>query len=87
MERRPFKEIMSDVKSAREAKTRFDWPPKEIAADMIVVAEQLLVDLNKYIEKNMTAPAERIRAASKAMETLGKSFRVQSTKESKHGKI
>jgi hypothetical protein len=80
IEERPLREIESDVRNARISKVNLKWQPDEIAVDMLVTSRQLIVDLEKYLESGMKAPARRIRATSKILETLGKSFRVQSVK-------
>ena len=86
IEERPIKEIVNDAMAARVAKAKLAWTPEEIASDMLVVARQLQVDLEKYLEKKMEAPNRRARSLSKVLETLGKNFRVQSIKENKNGK-
>lgn len=80
IEERAFNEIYSDVKIARETHTILVWTPEEIATDMLVVTKQITTDLEKYLSTSMTAPAKQIRLDSKILETLGKSFRVQSVK-------
>ncbi len=83
MEERPLNEILADIKLARESKAKITWSPEEIAADMKVAANALIVDIDKYLEKGMAAPAKRVRTATKVLETLGKAFRVQSVKAKK----
>jgi hypothetical protein len=80
IEERAFNEIYSDVMIARETHTLLVWTPEEIAIDMLVVTKQITIDLEKYLSTRMTAPAKRVRLDSKILETLGKSFRVQSVK-------
>jgi hypothetical protein len=80
IEERPIREIESDVRNARISKVKLNWQPDELAIDMFVVTRQLVVDLEKYLNQGMKAPARRIRATTKILETLGKSFRVQSVK-------
>ncbi len=87
IEERPLKEILADVRVARESKVKIAWSPQEIAADMKVAAQELIIDIDKYLVKGMEAPAKRVRTSSKVLETLGKAFRVQSVKAKKHGKI
>jgi hypothetical protein len=83
IEQRTLKEIQDDVQVARESKAKIDWSPQEIAADMLVVAQQLIIDIEKYLEKNMEAPCKRVRTNSKMLETLGKAFRLQAVKNKK----
>jgi hypothetical protein len=80
IEERALKEIESDVKNARINQVNLKWQPDELAIDMLVASKQLIVDLEKYLETGKEAPAKRIRATSKILETLSKSFRVQSVK-------
>jgi len=80
MEERSFEEIVADVKEARKSKAKLPWSPMELAADMLVAAKQLQIDLEKYLKKEMAAPAKRVRTVSKVLETLGKAFRTQSVK-------
>jgi len=56
------------------------WQPYELAIDLLVVSKQLTVDLEKYLNISMEAPAKRVRAISKYWEKLGRSFRIQSVK-------
>ena len=86
VEERTLDEILVDVKVAREKKVKLTWSPQEIAADMKVAAQALIVDIEKYLTKGMAAPAKRVRTSSKVLETLGKAFRVQSIKEIKNAK-
>ena len=80
IEERGFNEIYSDVKKARETHTILVWTPEAIARDMLAITKQITTDLEKYLSTSMTAPAKRVRLDSKILETLGKSFRVQSEK-------
>jgi hypothetical protein len=80
IDERSFKEIYSDVRFARERKKKLIWTSEEIAIDMLVVSKKFIIDLEKYLESGTEASAKRIRATSKILETLGKSFRVQSVK-------
>ena len=77
---RLLRDIETDVKLARKNKVNMNWQPYELAIDMLVVSKQLTVDLEKYMNTGMEAPAKRIRAISKILETLGSSFRIQSVK-------
>lgn len=79
-EERHLREIETDVMLARKNKVKLKWQPYEIAIDMFVISKQLTVDIEKYLNTGMEAPAKRVRATSKILETLGKSFRVQSVK-------
>ena len=79
-DKRTFENINADVKYARKEYLNLNWTPEEIAFDMMVVANQLIFELEKYLDKGMKAPAKRIRLDTKVLETLGKSFRVQSIK-------
>jgi hypothetical protein len=83
IEARSLKEIQDDVRVARESKAKIDWSPQEIATDMLVVAQQLIIDIDKYLEKSMEAPSKRVRTGSKILETLGKAFRLQAVKNKK----
>jgi len=83
IEERSLNEILADVEVARTKHAKLDWSPNEIVTDMKVVAEALIQNIDKYTNKGMAAPAKRIRTLSKAMETLGKAFRVQSVKYKK----
>lgn len=85
IEERPLKEILADVRVARESKVKIAWSPQEIATDMKVAAQALIADIDKYLIKGMEAPAKRVRTSSKVLETLGKAFRVQSVKAKKNG--
>lgn len=85
IEERPYDDIVKDVTVARKAGVKLTWTPEEIASDMIVVLKQYQSDLEKYLNKKMNAPAKRARADSKILETLSKSFRIQSIKFSKNG--
>jgi hypothetical protein len=78
VEQRELSDIIADVKIARESKAKISWSPQEIAMDMLVASKQLQEDLEKYLLKDMDAPAKRVRRVSKVLETLGKAFRVQS---------
>jgi hypothetical protein len=80
IEERHFINIYSDVKIARKEYDNLNWTPEELATDIMVVANQLIFDLEKYLDKGMEAPAKRVRLDTKVLETLGKSFRVQSVK-------
>jgi hypothetical protein len=80
IEERHFINIYSDVTTAREKKVNLKWTPEELAIDMQVVVNQLIIDLNKFLNSGTNASAKRIRSDSKVLETLGKSFRVQSIK-------
>jgi Histone H1-like protein Hc1 len=80
IEERHFINIYSDVTTARKEKVNLKWTPEELAIDMVVVVNQLTKDLEKYLDKEMKAPAKRVRLDTKVLETLGKSFRVQSIK-------
>jgi hypothetical protein len=82
----PLEIIMYDAATARSGKVNLLWPVNDIATDMLVVAKQLIVDLEKFLKTNREAPAKRIRNGTKALDTLGKSFRVQSIKTLKNGK-
>jgi hypothetical protein len=77
-EERQLREIETDVMLARKNKVKLEWQPYEIAIDMLVVSKKLTEDLEKYLNTGMKAPAKRVRSISKILETLGKSFRVQS---------
>jgi hypothetical protein len=77
-ERRPINIINSDVNTIRKVKVNLQWTPEEIATDMLVVANQLTKDIEKYLESGQEASCRRVRSDSKIIETLGKSFRVQS---------
>ena len=81
---RKLKDIETDVKLARMNKVNMKWQPYEVAIDMFVASKQLTVDLEKYMITGMEAPAKRVKAISKILETLGRSFRIQSVKI--HGK-
>jgi len=80
IEERAFNEIYSDVMIVRETHTILVWTPEEIATDILIVTKQITIDLEKYLNTGMTAPAKRVRLDSKILETLGKSFRVLSVK-------
>jgi len=45
---------------------------------MSAVARLMILDIEEYLNKNTEAPAKRIRANTKILKTLGKSFRIQS---------
>jgi hypothetical protein len=83
---RQFRAIETDVKLARKNKINMKWQPYELAIDLLVVSKQLTVDLEKYLNKSMEAPAKRVRAISKILETLGRSFRIQSVKSTAKNK-
>ena len=78
IEERHFINIYSDVTTARKEKVNLKWTPEELAIDMVVVVNQLTKDLEKYLESLKEASCRRVRSDSKILETLGKSFRVQS---------
>jgi len=77
---RQLRDIETDVKLARKNKVNMKWQPYELAIDLLVVSKQLTVDLEKYLNISMEAPAKRVRAISKILEKLGRSFRIQSVK-------
>jgi hypothetical protein len=77
---RLLRDIETDVKLARKNKVNMNWQPYELAIDLLVVSKQLTIDLEKYMNSGMVAPAKRVRANSKILETLGRSFRIQSVK-------
>jgi hypothetical protein len=81
IEERPIKEIINDVNLARADGVTLKWTSQELATDMLTIAKQMILEIEKYLNKDMEAPAKRIRLDSKILETLGKSFRVQSIKE------
>ena len=78
IEERHFINIYSDVTTARKEKVNLKWTPEELAIDMVVVVNQLTKDLEKYLESGREVSCRRVRSDSKILETLGKSFRVQS---------
>ena len=78
IEERHFINIYSDVTTARKEKVNLKWTPEELAIDMVVVVNQLTKDLKKYLESGKEVSCRRVRSDSKILETLGKSFRVQS---------
>jgi len=78
IEERHFINIYSDVTTARKEKVNLKWTPEELAIDMVVVVNQLTKDLEKYLESGKEVSCRRVRSDSKILETLGKSFRVQS---------
>jgi len=80
---RDYIDIEREIKHARKSKSPLDWEPKDIATDMLSTAKHLIMDLEKYLNQNMEASAKRVRTKSKILETLGKSFRVQSVKSKK----
>ena len=86
IEERPIEEIINDTMSARINKARLVWRPEEIASDMLVVVKRLQIDLEKYLKTRMKSPNRRARLLTRILETLGKNFRVQSTKENKNVK-
>jgi hypothetical protein len=86
IEERSLEEIKDDVVVARVNGAKITWSATELACDMLVIAKQLQIDLEKFLLKSMQAPAKRVRTSSKLLETLGRSFRVQSVKEYKNGK-
>ncbi len=83
----PEQIVYRDAKVARTENARIDWEAKEIATDMLLITKKLAVDLEKFIRKGMESPARRVRRGTKALETLGKAFRIQSVKEAKNGKF
>jgi hypothetical protein len=80
IEERHLREIESDIRTARASKIILKWQPEELAIDMLFVSRKLIIDIEKYLVSGMEAPAKRIRSKSKILETLGKSYRVQSVK-------
>jgi len=78
IEARELVAIIRDVEIARTSKLNLRWTSEEIACDMLVIARQLIIDLENYLNERREAPAKRIRRGTKILETLGKSFRVQS---------
>jgi hypothetical protein len=80
-EERPVEEIIKDIQLARAEGITLKCTPQELATDMLTVARQMIVEIEKYLNKDMEAPAIRIRRDSKVLETLGKFFRVQSVKK------
>ena len=78
--KRPFNIIYSEVNIARKMKVNLQWTPAEIATDMSVVANQLIKDIEIYLESGKENSCRRVRSDSKILETLGKSFRVRSLK-------
>lgn len=68
------------TKVAKRRRVKINWTPQELAEDMLTVSENLIKDLKKFLRTGMKEPARRIRKNSKVLETLGLSFRVQSTK-------
>lgn len=82
----PLQIVHRDVKAARtrramKSKIKLDWDPTTLAGDMLIVAEDLVKRLKKYKRKPMHATAAAIRKDTKAIETLGLAFRVQSIKK------
>jgi hypothetical protein len=77
---RQLRDIETDVMLGRKNKVNMKWQLYELAIDLLVVSKQLTVDLEKYMNTGMEAPAKRVRAISKILETLGRSFRIQSVK-------
>jgi hypothetical protein len=77
---RKLRDIETDVKLARMNKVNMKWQPYEVAIDMLVASKQITVDLEKYMNTGMETPAKRVRAISKILETIGRSFRIQSVK-------
>ena len=87
----PLQTVYKDTQKARTArakrnKVRLGWTSTELAEDMLLVVDALAVDLRKFLTKGMAEPAKRVRRGTKALETLGMEFRVQSVKENKYGK-
>jgi hypothetical protein len=80
---RDYINIEREIKHARRSKFTLDWEPKDIATDMLSTAKHLVVDLEKYLNQDLEASAKRVRTKSKILETLGKSFRVQSVKSNR----
>lgn len=76
--------IIEYVKADRYGKKKMEKSSYEVAADTIIIAEELVKNLEKYMIKNMQAPARRSRELYKILETLGKSFRLQTTKHVKN---
>ena len=85
MMERSYFDVVKDVTVARRNGVIFACTPKELAEDTLLVLEFYKANLEKYLKSGMTAPAKRARDASKILETLGKSFRLQSVKYSKNG--
>jgi len=77
---RQLRDIETEVRLARKNKVNMKWHPYELAIDLLVVSKQLTVDIEKYLNTSMEAPAKRVRAISKILETIGRSFRIQSVK-------
>ena len=81
----PVELVYLATEKARSAKTRvkrteLKRSPVDLAIDIIFIAKVLITDLTKYINTNMQEPAKRARRGTKALETLGTDFRIQSIK-------
>jgi hypothetical protein len=78
MEEKTFRSISQDVMDARRYNVKLNYTPEEIATDLLTTAKVLIIDLEKFLSLGMQEPAKRVRFNTKIMETLGKSFRIQS---------
>lgn len=56
-------------------------PSTELAKDLIVLSTELISNLEKYLAKGMAEPARRARILTRAIDFVGRAFRVQSLKE------
>lgn len=85
----PLEVIYKDTEVARTAyakknKVRLGRDIKDLAADMLLVANAIVIDLEKFLSKGMQAPAKRIRRGTKSLQTLSAEFRVKSVKIKKY---
>ena len=80
MEYRPVQEIVDEIKVIRTDGAKIDWPVEDIAADMEVLAANLIADSKKFIDKKNKSAGKRVRAYTLALESLGLAFRTKSVK-------
>lgn len=79
-EKREIAVIVEEIKDVRAKGETLAYSVDELAADIEVVAAEMLVDMVKVTEKGNKSAAKRVRDYTKVLETLGKAFRKESVK-------
>ena len=74
MAERTVEKIVGDVQKARVDKQPLGWCIGDLAEDIGIICDEILMELPKAGKGNK-ASAKRIRTYTKVMETLGKDFR------------
>jgi hypothetical protein len=82
----PLEEVYRMSETVRKSKAKYPLNRVALATSMLLVVDQLQADLVKFLDKGMESPAKRVRTGTRALETLGKAFRVQSVKQANNVK-